>query len=398
MNKPFEKDPTEQFMLFPNTIIDDLMPILPPPCFKIICLIYRKTKGWNKTVDQISFSQIMKGTGIKSSATVAKYLESLSQKEIIFRARGDDTWDANSYALNPQFDVSTLKNEVVSTLKNEVVSTLKNEDTKDNVNTLNISLEKKPSESAPFSVSTEDVDYTCLDAAVAEAAALKLDAQIMGGEDELKDVFGENPRQDEIDAHQTVPRMTSEELLLASMGAGDPPEIRAKLAQIRDEGWQVRDSEVETALAQFFATTGFILPTMKTQRKLCEVGAREHLQEEHFRGQLWDLYKTVWSELEEDVANGLNITHPRAFTKSMYRVLNQRAGRDTSKGPAGGLTRNQVLHVFQNEGLVEVKEVDGTGKHDFFWTETGEPVGKKLPRDLISKHITSVQTENPGAR
>lgn len=110
---------------------------------------------------------------------------------------------------------------------------------------------------------------------------------------------------------------------------------------------------------------------------------------EHFNGRLWDLYKTVWAELEEDVADGLKITHPRAFTKSMYQVLNQRAGRDTSKGPAGGLTRQQVLQVFQNEGLVEVKEVEGTGKHDFFWTETGKPVGKKLPRDLIDKHILS---------
>ncbi len=110
MNKPFEKDPTEQFMLFPNIVIDDLMPVLPPPAFKIVCLIYRNTKGWHKEVDQISFSQIMRGTGIKSSATVAKYLESLAQKGIILRAKGDSTRDANSYALNPQFDVSTLKN------------------------------------------------------------------------------------------------------------------------------------------------------------------------------------------------------------------------------------------------------------------------------------------------
>jgi DNA-binding transcriptional ArsR family regulator len=227
---------------------------------------------------------------------------------------------------------------------------------------------------------------------VARAAAETLDKEIMGEDvpemGALDDVFGENPRQDEIDAHQTAPRMTPEELLLASMGAGVPGEIRSVLASMRDRGWQVRDERVETVLAQFFEITGFEIPSNKAQRKLFEVGARDHLDEALFEGRIGELYKVVWDSVLEDVSAGdLVLTHPRAFSKLMYGAVNREAGRDTSKGPAGGLTRNQVLHVFQNKGLVKVKEIEGTGKHGFFWTDTGEPVDKKLPRDLIKKHI-----------
>jgi hypothetical protein len=129
--KIFQTDPTEQFTQVPNQIFDDLMPLLNPAAFKIVCLIYRKTRGWHKDIDQISFSQILEGTGIKSTATVAKHIDSLHKGGIILRTRGGTTWDANSYALNPKFDTSTLKNEVEPTLKNEVEPTLKNEDTKD---------------------------------------------------------------------------------------------------------------------------------------------------------------------------------------------------------------------------------------------------------------------------
>ncbi len=214
---------------------------------------------------------------------------------------------------------------------------------------------------------------------------MKEDTPETGG---LDDVFGENPRQDEIDAHKKAPRMTPEELLLASMGAGVPGEIRSVLASMRDRGWQVRDERVETVLAQFFEITDFEIPSNKAQRKLFEVGARDHLDETLFEGRISELYKVVWDSVLEDVSAGdLVLTHPKAFSKLMYGAVNREAGRDTSKGPAGGLTRNQVLHIFQNKGLVEVKEIEGTGKHGFFWADTGEPVGKKLPRDLIEKHI-----------
>lgn len=130
MSKIFEKDPVEQFSIVPNSLFDDLMPALAPAAFKIVILIYRKTKGWHKDVDDISFSQIMEGTGIKSSATIAKHLNTLSEMGVILRMKGDGAWDINSYALNPNFDTAALKNEVgyhEHTLKNEARSALKNE-------------------------------------------------------------------------------------------------------------------------------------------------------------------------------------------------------------------------------------------------------------------------------
>jgi len=222
--------------------------------------------------------------------------------------------------------------------------------------------EKKPSESASFSSTDKQFVF----------------------DEELAKTFGDNPRQAEIDAWGDREPTTQDELLLIAMGAGVAPEIRAKVAQIRDAGWQVGDSEVETALAEFLAITGFVIPTTSATRKLFLVGIREHLEEEHFRGRLGDLYKTVWADIEDDVRDGLNITHPRAFTKGMYRVVNVEAGKDL-RDPTAGLSRNDIIGVLINKGVIEWVETE-PDKFAPCWAGTKDFV-REIPEEIISEHF-----------
>jgi len=82
-NYKFFRDPSEKFIQIPNEFFDELMPVLPASAFKIICFIYRKTRGWNKDIDRISITQIVAGTGIKSDRTVRNALKYLKDENFI---------------------------------------------------------------------------------------------------------------------------------------------------------------------------------------------------------------------------------------------------------------------------------------------------------------------------
>jgi hypothetical protein len=289
MMKIFEKDPTEKFMLVSNSLIDDLMPILAPVAFKIVCLIYRNTKGWHKDIDQISFSQIMKGTGIKSSATVAKHLSDLYIKGVILRAKSDNTWDANSYALNPNFDTVTLKNEVEPTLKNEVEPTLKNEDTKDKVQTQKIQSpngENGTSNKQPIpqpTTTTEPTTNTNHTLSNKEA-------------DELL-IFGKHPDSDTPNPNFDI------------------------IQEIQNAGWQIRDHIVEQAIVYYIEAvrnqnSAFAVPNNKSVRNDWYKAAKGHLQD-YRADQLKVMYPAAVDRLKE---RGMTFSRPGSLTKSLPDV------------------------------------------------------------------------------
>lgn len=103
----------------PNAFIDETLATLSGNACKIYLLIVRKTRGWHKEADKISYSQIQKYTGIGSSATVDKAVSELVGLGLISYRRGNEK-SANEYRLN---DV------VGGTLKTEVGGTSKTEDT-----------------------------------------------------------------------------------------------------------------------------------------------------------------------------------------------------------------------------------------------------------------------------
>lgn len=74
--------------IFPNSIIDELLPELSHSELKCYLCVLRKTKGWNKEEDAISVTQFMKVTGLSNKAVISA-CESLVEREILERKSGD---------------------------------------------------------------------------------------------------------------------------------------------------------------------------------------------------------------------------------------------------------------------------------------------------------------------
>jgi len=131
-------DPGSSYTMMDNHLFDYIMPAVKPNAWKILCLIIRKTRGWHKITDQISFSQIKIGTGIVSDETVNNALKQLVKKGYILVKKGGQ-WDATEYAINTSYSTTKIEVEkapateieVVLTTKIEAVPTTKIEDTKE---------------------------------------------------------------------------------------------------------------------------------------------------------------------------------------------------------------------------------------------------------------------------
>lgn len=71
----------------PNWLIDEALNECTPNEWQIVTFILRKTSGWGKSCDVISYSQFMKGTGIKHRKTVGDAIQSLIDKGLISRVQ-----------------------------------------------------------------------------------------------------------------------------------------------------------------------------------------------------------------------------------------------------------------------------------------------------------------------
>lgn len=113
----------------PNAIVDDMLCKLSGNACKIYLLIVRKTRGWHKEADKISYSQIQKYTGINHRATVSKAIDELLDIGLISVQKGNEK-TMSEYRLNDDF--SSSKNEPVkkcTSSKNEPEAGSKNEHT-----------------------------------------------------------------------------------------------------------------------------------------------------------------------------------------------------------------------------------------------------------------------------
>ena len=66
-----------------NAVIDEYLSQMSGNALKCYILIVRKTRGWQKTHDSLSISQIQKATGIKSEETVEKAINELVELGLI---------------------------------------------------------------------------------------------------------------------------------------------------------------------------------------------------------------------------------------------------------------------------------------------------------------------------
>ena len=66
-----------------NSVVDEYLSKMSGNAWKCYVLIVRKTRGWQKTHDSLSISQIQKATGIKSEKTVEKAINELGELGLI---------------------------------------------------------------------------------------------------------------------------------------------------------------------------------------------------------------------------------------------------------------------------------------------------------------------------
>ena len=66
-----------------NSVVDEYLSKMSGNAWKCYVLIVRKTRGWQKTHDSLSISQIQKFTGIRKEETVQKAINELVELELI---------------------------------------------------------------------------------------------------------------------------------------------------------------------------------------------------------------------------------------------------------------------------------------------------------------------------
>lgn len=87
----------------PNGILDKLCgSSLSGAEMKILLFIIRKTYGWHKSQDRISFSQISAQTGL-TRRTVIKLINRLVSKRTLVIGKSNNPTDVNSYQINSDF-------------------------------------------------------------------------------------------------------------------------------------------------------------------------------------------------------------------------------------------------------------------------------------------------------
>lgn len=80
------KIPKSNYTQIPNVFFDEILEGLNLAETKVLLAIMRKTFGWQKQIDRISYSQIVKMTGL-SKVSISSGIKSLEKKDIIFVIR-----------------------------------------------------------------------------------------------------------------------------------------------------------------------------------------------------------------------------------------------------------------------------------------------------------------------
>jgi phage replication O-like protein O len=75
----------------PNVFFDEILKELSGSETKVFCVIMRKTFGWQKVSDRISYSQIMELSGISSKATINEAIKELERKGYVLAERAKQT-------------------------------------------------------------------------------------------------------------------------------------------------------------------------------------------------------------------------------------------------------------------------------------------------------------------
>ena len=103
--------------MVPNAIVDEALAKLSGNACKIYLLIVRKTRGWNKPADFISFSQIRKFTGISSNETINKAMDELVNYGLV-KVKNGNQKTSNEYYINDFGITENVKGESLAITEN----------------------------------------------------------------------------------------------------------------------------------------------------------------------------------------------------------------------------------------------------------------------------------------
>ena len=103
--KPFDK-PEQDFTMLHNSVFDLVMRQCTPSEWKVLCAILRKTRGWQKESDYVSYSQLSEITGISSYSTIKKAINGLERNKMIEVLVGNNE-TSNLYKLNKNYEPIT---------------------------------------------------------------------------------------------------------------------------------------------------------------------------------------------------------------------------------------------------------------------------------------------------
>ena len=299
--RPFQKTEKE-FTLVHNFLFDHIMPNVKPNAWKVLCLILRKTRGWNKLADQISFSQILKGTGISSHETVSNALKQLIEEKYIIAIKSEDQWEATTYALNENYSATisvaednppTTKIVAGSTTKIVAGSTTKIVDTKE----------------------TERKGNT-----------RGADALPPPSDDDFSDLF--QKREERIPDGGKTQRLTEADknrLLVQGVFPNSPPltdEIYQAL-QVVEDVWIRRISrEMQIAIVFYFLAVrktdpNLQVPCDRTTQGKWASGIKDHLD----NYDLEDLKKLYSMAIRHATEQGWEIYSPHSLTSALAKVV-----------------------------------------------------------------------------
>ena len=105
--KPFEQQ--GHYTQVHNIVFDEIMSQVKPTSFKVLMAIIRKTIGWQKVEDDISFSQLREITGISSNSTLYLAGDELSSLGLIIITKGDYE-TSTRYRLNTNYEITASEN------------------------------------------------------------------------------------------------------------------------------------------------------------------------------------------------------------------------------------------------------------------------------------------------
>ena len=121
--KPFNK-PESQFTQLHNSIFDVIMRACRPSEWQVLCAVIRKTRGWDKPGDDISYSQIKEMTGIASSSTIASAVRGLVKKDMIIASTRTGT--TTYYQLNQNYTIEQITSPKIEQVETDEIDLSKN--------------------------------------------------------------------------------------------------------------------------------------------------------------------------------------------------------------------------------------------------------------------------------